>query len=164
MTGTPGLPFDETAVMANAFNNDSKSLFEASQYLEHLEGSDPALFHMISDAAKELSAMEGAQYFFCSSAQPTRQVSDVKKPSSDSVTFQVPTVYLDSRTLRTCAGCGKLHDRKARVLACINTHLGCKPYQCHGECGERNWSVTPILHSLDSYIPQHEGICFRRAP
>jgi len=58
--------------------------------------------------------------------------------------------------------CPKTFDRLSRADACLNAHLGRKPYVCLGTCGNISWSVTQsdktMLSGPSNAYHQHHGL------
>ena len=138
-TGAPSFMLDEMATFSDALLIDSKCCEEAAMYLEYLKASHSALFDIISDVMGELSTVATAQYLPDTFTPPGADTGSDDCGTPVDSTSQTPLVYQDGRAMHECQGCGKLHDRKGRVIACMNSHFGSKPYQCHGECGKRRW-------------------------
>lgn len=116
--------------------DDSKEAFqETLRYFELLKRSNPTLFAIISDAAQELSIAAGTQ----SMASPPESTgnSTVSTLTGPDIML-VPEIFVNGRIMYKCDDCGKLHDRKGRLIACMNSHSGRKPYQCSGTCGQRS--------------------------
>lgn len=59
---------------------------------------------------------------------------------------------MNERKVYLCTLCRRSHDRKSRALACQNTHLGQKPYECAGVCGNLSWLVYVQSHLLNTYF------------
>jgi len=123
---------------------------EATRHLRELEMFNPSLYAIISEGAKELSAMLDTQY----SRGPCTLVKAEPDttPISLSPEMAANVVYQDRRRRYACRECGKLHDRKARANDCRNADLGLKPYVCHGYCGQNSWFVYS-LSSMSLLLP-----------
>jgi len=120
---------------------------EAARHLRELEMFNPSLYAIISEGAKELSAMLDTQYS-CGPCTLVKVETDTT-PVTFSPGMAANVVYQDRRRRYACRECGKLHDRKARANDCRNADLGLKPYVCHGYCGQNSWFVPfPPFHVL----------------
>ena len=131
------LTMDRAVIISDALLTDFKCCEEAAIYLEYLRDSHSALLKIISETISDLSVTESVQYPLDTSS--LARVDANGDVLMDDSTTQATHVYLNGRVMHECKECGKLHDRKGRVIACINSHSGSKPYKCNGECGKSAW-------------------------
>lgn len=135
-------PFD-------ALLDGSEEVFqETLRYFEYLETSSPTLFGIISDAAQELTIGADAQYMSYPSSLANSESAEALTSSSVTQDSQDLEVFVNGRVMYKCGQCGKLHDRKGRLIACTNSHSGRKPFHCLGSCGRRTCKKTYASEEL----------------
>lgn len=126
--GTTVAPFD------TLFDDSEHAFQEILRYFESLEKSNPTLFGIISDTAQELSLVAGAQ---CMGYRLGLANEGTTETLTRPFITQGLEVFFNGRLMHKCKECGKLHDRKSRLIACMNSHSGRKPYHCGGSCGRK---------------------------
>ena len=143
---------------------DPRSITDTCDYLEDLKVSNPILFRIIADGAKELSALPGAEAILTSYAQPHEAGKENNINMADTLHSGD---YFTCRGVYSCIVCAKQHDRRSRAIACENSHLGRKPYRCRGQCGTSTWYVWPRRARVPLYIltiTEHIMIALRHTP